>query len=107
MNLVSKIARRILWFEAIGFAAVIAVSWLDELVSFASRIFGGHPSSNWRESILETTVILLAWLMVFLLTRRLLIKLQRLENFWQMYLLHKQVSSHARGQRPKLEVSRR
>jgi hypothetical protein len=77
----SKKSRRILWYQASGFLLIIALSWLDELWSLPSRLFGGVEHSNWHESALETTIILAVWLPIFVLTKRLLARLFYLEHF--------------------------
>ena len=77
----SQKTRRILWYQAAGFLTIIALSWLDELLSLPSVLFGGMAHSNWRESAMETVVIMLVWIPSFVLTRRLLARLFYLENF--------------------------
>ena len=77
----SKSPQRILWYQAVGVALLIALSWMDELLSLPSLLFGGTATPNWRESALETAVILIVWTPIFLLTRRLLQRLHYLENF--------------------------
>ena len=73
--------QRLLWYQAYGFLAIIALTWLDELLSLPSRIFGGVPHSNWREAIMETVVALAVWLVVFVLTKQLVARLQYVEGF--------------------------
>jgi hypothetical protein len=76
-----KKAQRILWYEAIGFLLIIALSWLDELLSLPARLFGGVQHTNWREAAMETTIVLAVWLVVFVFTKRLLVRLYYLEGF--------------------------
>jgi hypothetical protein len=77
-------ANRILWIECIGFFLIIALSWVDELAQLPRLIFGGVAQPNWRESALESLVILAIWLCVFAATRRLLKRFYYLEDQLKM-----------------------
>jgi hypothetical protein len=77
----TKTSSQLLWYEAFGFLLIIALSWLNELLSLPSRVFGGVPHSNWRESAMESLVALAVWLGLFLITKRILQRLYYLENF--------------------------
>jgi hypothetical protein len=72
---------KIYGIEAIGFSAIIALSWADELIGLPGVIWGGPASSNWREAALETFVTLLVWLSVHIVTRKLMTRLRYLEEF--------------------------
>lgn len=73
---------RILWYQALGFLVIIALSWLDELISLPRLLFGGPPTApDWHEAALETALTLAVWLPVFLVTRRLLARLYHVERF--------------------------
>lgn len=80
----SKKVQRILWYEAAGFLFLIALSWLDELISLPHLLFGGGEHSNWHEAVLETVALVLVWFVVFSFTRRLLARFYYLEGFLQM-----------------------
>jgi len=74
-------ASRILWCEGIGFLAIIALSWIDEM-SALPRLIGAHQYiSNWRESVLETLIVLAVAIPVMILTARLVSRLFYLEGF--------------------------
>lgn len=77
----SKKASRILWYQANGFLIIISHAGMDELISLPSRIFGGVPHSNWRESALESVVALLVWIPLYFFTRRILERLYYLDDF--------------------------
>lgn len=77
----SKFPRRILWYENAGFLAIIALSWANELLDLPRLVFGGETRINWHESVLETFLVLLVWIPVHLVTRRLLARLYYLEGF--------------------------
>ena len=71
----------ILWIEAIGFISIITLSWLDEMIGLPRLLFGAPPPVNWHEAVIETVIVLLAWLSVHTLTKRLLERLHYLEEF--------------------------
>jgi len=77
----AKKAQRILWYESIGFLLLIALSWMDELLSLPHLLFGGGPHSNWHEATLESAFLIVVWVIVFLLTKRLLVRLYYMEGF--------------------------
>jgi hypothetical protein len=49
-------ASQVLAVELIGFLAIIALSWANELFGLPSLIFGGGHRVNWPESVLETAI---------------------------------------------------
>ena len=72
---------RILWYQTLGFLVIIALSWLDELVSLPRVLFGQPPTApDWHEAALESVVALAVWLPVFLVTRKLLRRLYYVER---------------------------
>lgn len=71
----------ILLYETIGFAFLILLSWLNELVSLPHLIFGTSENTNLHEAMMETTALVLVWLVVILFTKRLLNRLYYLEDF--------------------------
>jgi hypothetical protein len=71
----------IYWIEAIGFSAIIALSWANELIGLPGIIFGGPVTPNWREAVIETFIALLVWSAVHLMTRKILKRLHYLEEF--------------------------
>jgi hypothetical protein len=70
-----------LWYQALGFLIIIALSWMDELLGLPKRFFGGEFHSNWHESAMESVVALAVWLPLFLGTKRMLDRLYYLEDF--------------------------
>jgi hypothetical protein len=77
-------AHRILWYECAGFLCIIILSWADELLRLPQRLFGGGQRPNWREAAIETLVILFVWLVVFILTRKIVARLHYLEGMVRM-----------------------
>ncbi|MDA8159139.1 MAG: hypothetical protein M0T76_00220 [Desulfobacteraceae bacterium] len=76
-----RASERILWYENLGFLALILLFWANELLDLPRLLFGGKTRMNWREAALESLLTLAVWLVVHLLTRRLLARLHYLERF--------------------------
>src|SRR2546426_5396905 len=68
-------------YEIVGFLAIIALSWMNELLGVPSLIFGSDHLGGWHESVVETAIILLVAIPVVVLTRRLVTRLHYLEEF--------------------------
>jgi hypothetical protein len=76
--------RHILWYEAFGFTMIILLTWVNNLLSLPYHLFGASYHSDWRGSILETEVVILVWVIVHRLTRRVLTRLHYLERMLRM-----------------------
>jgi hypothetical protein len=73
---------RVLLCQSIGFIAIIALSWFDEIIGLRSLIFGNNPYiSDFRESALEMLFVLAVWLLVTGTTQRLLKRVTHLEKY--------------------------
>ncbi len=79
-----RTVEKILWIECIGFALLIALSWVDELAGLPHVLLGGAVQPNWREAAMESIAISLVWLIVFGLTRRTLRRFRYLESLLTM-----------------------
>ncbi|PZR72188.1 MAG: hypothetical protein DLM73_13945 [Chthoniobacterales bacterium] len=77
-------AHRILWYECIGFFCIVLLSWLDELLRLPQRFLGGVSKANWREAAIETAFILFVWLVVFVSTKKIIVRLHYLEGMVRM-----------------------
>lgn len=88
------ILRRLLVYEALGFAILILISWLDEICDLPSLLFGGTPGHNWHEAALETFIIIAAGVPTFLLTRRMARRLVYLEGFLRMCSWCRKIGVH-------------
>lgn len=74
--------RKILLCQSVGFLAIIALSWFDEVIGLRSLIFGNNPYiSDFRESALEMLFVLAVWLIVAGSTQRLLARVSHLEKY--------------------------
>ena len=84
--------QRVLWYENLGFLAIILLSWANELLDLPQHIFGGQTRANWRESAMETVVVLLVWFAVHVVTKKLLARLHYLEEFLRVCAWCRKVS---------------
>jgi len=76
---VQKSGSKVLWYECFGFGLILLLSWLNKVVDLPSLVIGGN-ASKWRDSAIETVLILLIWAFVHSLTRRLVARLHYLEG---------------------------
>lgn len=77
-----KIPSRILVYQAAGFTAILAITWLNEFLGLPERYLGVGPQYHeWAEGAVETAAILLIAIPILLLTRRLVSRLFYLERF--------------------------
>jgi hypothetical protein len=91
-----RTTRRLLLYEAIGFALIITISWLDELIGLPFLLFGSEVQPNWHEAALETLVILGAAIPTLWLSRRLVRRVVYLEGFLRVCAWCKKVNANDR-----------
>ena len=73
---------RVLLVQSVGFLSIIALSWFDEFVDLRSLVLGDHPYiSRFRQSVLETLLVLAVWFLVGRATRRAVGRADYLEGF--------------------------
>jgi hypothetical protein len=72
---------KILWYEAIGFLTIIVLSWINEFSDLPHFVSDVPYVPNWRESALETPIVVLVAIPVMTLTKRLVSRLYYLEGF--------------------------
>ena len=95
-------ASGILWYESAGFLLLIALSWTDEWGGLSQRLFGGGPHTrDWRDSALQTLIIIYVWAIVWGLTKRLVDRLHYLGKFLRLCAWCRKVGH--RGKWMKLE----
>ena len=72
-------------YQSAGFIALIALTFLDELLALPSLIFGEQSViSDFRESSLKMLLILAVWFLVTGSTRRMLARVHYLEGFMRI-----------------------
>jgi hypothetical protein len=78
---VRKSGSKVLWYESFGFGLILLLSWINKVVDLPHLLVGGDlHASKWRDSAMETVLILLIWAFVHSLTRRLVARLHYLEG---------------------------
>ena len=74
--------RKILLCQSLGFLAIMALSWFDEVIGLRCLIFGNNGYiSDFRESALEMLFVLAVWFIVAGSTHRLLARVSHLEKY--------------------------
>ncbi|MCW5198848.1 hypothetical protein VU07_04025 [Desulfobulbus sp. F4] len=75
------VTKWVIVYEAGAFAFIIALIWLDEPVDMPA-LFMGAPETpvNWRESLFESTIILMVGAVIIYFTSRLLKRMKHLEG---------------------------
>ena len=72
-------------YQSAGFMALIALTFLDELLALPSLIFGEQSViADFRESSLKMLLILAVWFLVAGSTRRILAHVRHLEGFMRI-----------------------
>lgn len=88
---------RIFLYQSIGFLAIIALAWLDEVLGLSTLIFGNHPYlPELHVSILVMLFTLAVWLLVARATRRALERLRYLEGFMIVCAWCRRIEYHGR-----------
>jgi len=92
-----KRSSQVLLYGALGFLAIIILSWLDELIGLPYLLFGGAPHHpDFRESAMETVAVLIIAPPILLLSRRLVSRLFYLETFLKICAWCKRVDAGGR-----------
>lgn len=81
---IGSIQRRIVACEAMGFLFIILISWMNELASLSSRLFGAQYVSSWHESAFETAIVVVVAVPILYITQKLSKRLHYLEGFVKM-----------------------
>ena len=79
----SSYLTRIVFIQNLGFLAIIALCYLDELLRLPALIFSDHPFI-FRRSTLEMLLFFVVWLLVSASTHRLLKRIRQLEEFMRV-----------------------
>lgn len=87
-------ARLILRGQAVGFAAIIAITWIVELLHVPHLWFGEPKEFVWFRVLSRSLVVIGIWLVVHLSTRRLLRRLHELEDFLLICSWCRKVGDH-------------
>jgi hypothetical protein len=80
----SRGASRVILIESIGFGVIIAISWLDEVARLPQALFGEVGYVNWKESALETAIVLMVAIPTLVSSSRVTRRLYHLEGFLRL-----------------------
>lgn len=76
---------RVTVYQSFAFIAIIALTCLDDLIALPSLFFGDSPSAtNFRDSGLKMSLILIVWFIVACSTRKILARVRYLEGFMRV-----------------------
>jgi hypothetical protein len=88
----SAVTRRVLLFEGIGFCLVLTSLWLNEVLDLPRLLFGAPATPvNWRESLLESALVLALGAGTVSWTRRALARIKYLEGFLRICMHCKRI----------------
>lgn len=86
-----------LWYQAIGFVLIIALSWVNEIEGLPQFLFGGRATErDWRDTAAQTLVIIYVWAIVFGLTKKLVDHLHHLEGLLRVCAWCRRVGHNGR-----------
>ena len=86
--------QEVLLFEGIGFVLVLALLWLNEALDFPHRLLGAPQTPlNWRESVLESVVVLGLGAATLSWTHHALARIRYLEGFIRVCMFCKRVQT--------------
>jgi hypothetical protein len=72
---------RLVLFESLGFALLILLVWLDEVLDLPHRLMGAPATPiNWRESLMETLLVVLFGALACVWTQRAVKHIRYLEG---------------------------
>lgn len=75
----------VLWCQSAGFVLLIVLSWTNEWQGVSQALFGGGPHTrDWRDSALQTLIIIYVWAIVWGLSKRMADRLHYLGTFLRL-----------------------
>jgi hypothetical protein len=90
----SAFTTQILLFEGVGFILVLGLLWLNEALDLPHKLLGAPATPvNWRESILESAVVLMLGAGTLSWTYHILARLRYLEGFVRICMNCKRVQT--------------
>ena len=80
--MMKKLNKTIVMYESIGFAVVICLLWVDEILDLPHKVFMAKATPiNWVESAMETIAVLFLAAIVIFFTIKALKEIKYLEGF--------------------------
>jgi hypothetical protein len=78
----ARLTKRLVLYSFIGFAFVIVLLWIDELLDLPHHLFGAAATPmNVPESVFETVVVIFLGMLVMTATMNLMNRVKYLEGF--------------------------
>ena len=75
------VSKKIITYEAIGFAGIMMFIWFDEWVDITHLLFGEAPTPfNWKEASFESLLIAILGLMIINHTQKIFQRMKYLEG---------------------------
>ncbi|MCK5706898.1 MAG: hypothetical protein KAI43_04540 [Candidatus Aureabacteria bacterium] len=85
--------KKIIFYDSVGFGIVIFFIWLNEIFDVPHLIFGNGPTPiNITESIVETVIVFILFLLVITFTKHLLKRIKYLEGFLRVCSFCKKIN---------------
>jgi Zn ribbon nucleic-acid-binding protein len=79
---VSRLKNTAILYEVIALAAIVLLIWIDEILDVPHILLGASATLvNWRESLLESVVIVGCGFILIKATRKIFAEVQYLEGF--------------------------
>ncbi len=76
------LGKNILYIESAGFALVILINFLTEVLDFPGRLIGAAETPvNYAEALFEAVVVIAVGIVIIVLSQRLLRRINYLEGF--------------------------
>jgi hypothetical protein len=76
---------RIVLYQNLGFLAILAICYLDDLLKLPAGIFSEHPLAFiFSRSMLDIVLVMAVWFLVSRSTRRILDRVSYLEKFMRV-----------------------
>ena len=86
-----------LWCQSAGFVLLIVLSWTNEWQGVSQALFGGGPHTrDWRDSALQTLIIIYVWAIVWGLSKRMADRLHYLGTFLRLCAWCRKVGQRGR-----------
>jgi hypothetical protein len=88
---------RVLFYECIAFVVVIALLWVDEFLDLPHYLMGAPATPiNWRESVLESLVVLALAAGALVWTYRAIMRIRHLEGFLPVCIFCRRIRDNDR-----------
>jgi hypothetical protein len=92
------VARRVICYEISAFAAIILLVWLDEIIDIPALFLGAKETPiNWKESLFESTIVLMVAVLIIHRTSRVFQRMKYLEGILPICASCKRIRDESNG----------